>query len=115
MQPLGLSVSSAREEARGLVLAKQGKQFVTVHLQQDPSASIDWNGAVAVDWSGRWYRAVSTTVTKSSTGERYLGFDKMQTRSVEIKLLFEVPRGASLRSITSPHSVVLSNAPPKSA
>jgi hypothetical protein len=115
IQRTAIQVSNTRIEGKQVIQAAPGKRFVTLELQQDPSRDIDWTGAIAVDWDGRWYRTLSTTVSSSSTGTRsFLGISNAKKTHVDVRLVFEIPEGAQLRSVTRPYSVVLSSTPPKS-
>lgn len=96
------------------VHAAPGKVFVTVHLKEDPArkGSRDWLESVMEDWDGQTYRArFASTITGESGTSDVLGRMHTTPHPDEIRVVFEVPQTATLRTVTVPQPISLFDIP----
>ncbi|MGZ5445075.1 MAG: energy transducer TonB [Thermoanaerobaculia bacterium] len=92
----------------------EGNVFVIVHLTEDPAPTErrGWMGTVVEDWDGRTHTPRSLFVGGSTTSTNG-PFGREKTVSTDkISIVFEMPRTATLRTLTLPHRIPVSPVTP---
>jgi len=91
----------------------KGDVFVIVHLIEDPARKEhrDWIRSTVEDWDGRTYHAKYSGVNRSESESAGLFGRRTIEHPDRIQVVFEVPEGSTLRSVTVPHPISLFQAP----